>query len=88
MNTNIFKTSDLQVAVVLYAHNVPLLSLESTPESAKKIFVFQKTKDIDGLIAKFWGRNLLVEATMLFTAERELKRRLYVEIDRIGKETR
>jgi hypothetical protein len=87
-NTELFKTSDFFLAVVLYSQDIPLLCLESTSEIRRKTFVFQKTENLAGLIAKFWGQELFIEATMLLTAERALKRRLYDEFERSEKEIR
>lgn len=76
------KTSDFNLAIFLFAKDVPLLSIESTSNSKKSTFVFQETQDTKNLIDNFWLRKESIEPSKLLIAERELKRRLYSDVSR------
>ena len=77
MNENeFFESSDLALASALYCLGAKLDTVDRT-NPRRAVFVFQREKGLDALVQAFWARTLMVDAMGYFTAQRQLKQRLY-----------
>ncbi|OGK09301.1 hypothetical protein A2767_03640 [Candidatus Roizmanbacteria bacterium RIFCSPHIGHO2_01_FULL_35_10] len=74
---NNFQTFDFSLAIYLFAKGIILLGLRQIANTNRFLFVFQKSKNINSLIQEFWSGQAKIEPLKLFSAERELKKRLY-----------
>lgn len=77
MNSNLYKTTDMQLATVL-SMNFPIKDLINN--GGKGTFVFDKTDELEKLIAGFYNRELQVEPLALFNNLRVIKDRLYSQV--------
>ncbi len=74
-NKKLFKTSDLALAAVINLH-YPIKTINK--DNPKKVyFIFEKSKNLDLVIEKFWGRELKVDALLYFNSLKTLKTRIY-----------
>ncbi len=83
MNHNkYFSTQSLSLASALQALSpAKLKSVDFTQGSSKASFCFDKTQDpeFDSVVARFFSRELLIDAATYFDALRFVKSRLYEE---------
>ncbi len=75
-NENNYQTQSLALAATLICHGFPLKSaIQVNP--GKFVFVFLANKDLEQVLNKFWEKNLTVEPTAFWEAQRFLKSRIY-----------
>lgn len=70
-----FETSDLNLANCLCFFNRPIEAINW--ENNKATFLFQRDKNLDDLIQRYWRRELFVEPVAFLDCLRTLKTRLY-----------
>ncbi len=70
------KTADLALASVLVEKNYELLELERNYGN-RVSFVFERTPEIEGVLADYWGNRITVNPRIYFDAIKHLKTRIY-----------
>lgn len=70
-----FKTSDLCLGTTISLY-FPIQKVEFQ-NSGKGIFVFDKNKEIDDIINRYWNGSLLVNPVEFFQQLKVLKSRIY-----------
>ena len=70
------KSKDIYLSSVLKIHDIPLVKVE-TLNGGRCLFVFQHTKNLDEIVAKFFNKELEVEPQALFDIWRSLKALMY-----------
>ena len=76
-NQKNYKTSDLCLATVI-SLSLPLQGLERLG-SGKAYFIFEHTDELDGLLERYWKRDLTTDPQMFFQQLKLIKSRLYNE---------
>jgi len=75
MKSIYYSTSDLAISATLSLF-VPITQIDKTnPRKAQ--FIFDRTKDLDSLLDRYWKKELLVEPRIYFDNLKSLKARLY-----------
>ncbi|MFA5300809.1 MAG: DUF5659 domain-containing protein [Lutibacter sp.] len=74
---NLYKTTDMRLATVL-SLNFPIQNLINN--DGKGTFVFEKTAELEKLIAGFYNKELSVEPSILFNNLKSIKDRLYATV--------
>jgi len=74
-NENYYKTSDLSLATSLSLFS-PIESTEIV-DNKKVLFVFQKSQELDKLIAMYWRGEIRVEPQQFFSQLKVIKTRIY-----------
>lgn len=72
---NLFVSSDLALAAIISIY-FPVVVIDKQ-DPRKAFFVFKRTKKLDELVDKYWGKELLVEPRTYFDSIKALKARLY-----------
>ena len=75
--TNEYKTTDLNLAVVL-SLNFPIKELINN--NGRGTFVFENTEELNDLVKDYWNRQLSIEPQALFDALKTIKNRLYNDV--------
>lgn len=75
VNKKVFETSDLALSTTISIW-FPLQSVDKS-EPRRVVFIFERTKDLDELVDKYWRKELLVEPRLYFDQLKSLKARLY-----------
>jgi len=74
-HTEIYTSSDLALATVVSLY-FPIAHVDKTnPRKAQ--FVFNRSKDLENLINRYWKNELLVEPRHYFDQLKALKARIY-----------
>jgi len=77
----LYKTTDINIAIVLFYLGHDIDSIDKTNPS-KAIFVFKKENGLEEDIKDFWGKGLSVEPYQLLNiCSKEVKNRLYNSIE-------
>lgn len=71
-----YSTSDLALATVI-SLSYPLEVIGKTQNPHKALFVFNRSKNLNELVDKYWKKELLVEPRTYFDQLKALKNRLY-----------
>jgi hypothetical protein len=72
---NLYSTSDLALAAAINLY-YPIKAINK--DNPKKVyFIFEKSKNLNLVIEKFWGRELKVDALLYFNSLKTLKNRIY-----------
>ena len=71
---NLYSTSDLALAAVIAIY-YPIKSINK--ENPKVYFVFQKDKNFDLLVERYWHGDLRIEPKQFFSSIKILKTRIY-----------
>ena len=72
---NKYKTSDLAIATTLSLY-CPIIKIrKDNPRKAE--FLFERNPELDGLLDRYWKKELLVEPRTYFDQLKALKVRLY-----------
>ncbi len=74
-NKNNIKTSDLCLGATLSLFS-PILYIDFE-DSGKGIFIFERSKENDSLIERYWNGSLLVKPIEFFQQLKVLKSRIY-----------
>ncbi len=74
---NKYSTSSLPLASFLLCSGVPLLGVYRDKQQNKKIFVFERTNDLDNMLELYFKKLARVEPETFFFAIKSLKARLY-----------
>ena len=70
-----FSTSDLAITTALSVY-FPISSInKDNPRKAE--FIFERSKEFDDLVNRYWNRELLVEPRQYFYQLKAIKARLY-----------
>jgi len=75
-----FKTQSLSLSAALQVVSTsPLDCIEISPDDNRATFVFDRSKDpsFDEIVARFWAKQLPVDAQTYFESLRYIKSRLY-----------
>lgn len=75
-----FETTDISLANAIYYFGGVIEAIDKTTPS-RATFVFKRNKDIDALVQGFWAHSLLVDPLAYFNSLKELKTRLYQNIE-------
>jgi hypothetical protein len=75
-----FETSDISLASSIYYFTGKLEALNKTIPS-KTVFIFRRDKELDSLVQSFWSHTLTVDPLAYFGCLKELKTRLYQNIN-------
>ena len=73
-----FTTSDLALAATVSLW-YPLQSVEHKLGTTRAIFVFIASHEVDGIVEKYWKRELAVEPRQYFDQLKAIKSRLYAD---------
>ncbi len=76
--TNEFSTKDIYLATVIKQAGVPIIRVEGNGRQG--IFVFKASEKIEGLIARYFNGELLVDPKGLFETWKALKSMAYSAI--------
>ncbi len=81
MNENdYYKTTDIALATALHCYGLKLDAIDKTNPS-RASFVFERNKGLDELIQAFWSHSLKVDPLTFFNELKQVKTRLYQQID-------
>lgn len=74
-----FRTSNLALATALQAISSSKLEFIESGKNKRSYFVFDHTKDplFDKIIAKYWSKQLPIDALTYFETLKNIKSRLY-----------
>jgi len=75
INNNLYSTSDLSLAAVLCLH-YPIKAVNKKNQK-KAYFIFEKDKNFDLLLERYWHGDLKVDPQQYFNNLRILKNRIY-----------
>lgn len=75
-----YKTSDLYEAAYLVAKGLPLLSVERSPNSSRRFFMFAHSPQCKTAVMEFWNKEGLIGPQKYAEAINYLKDRLYAGI--------
>lgn len=78
-NTNVYLTSDLALASAINMH-IPMESIDRT-NPRKAIFVFKRSVDLEKIVDLFFRNEMRVTPLSYFNQLREIKARLYSEVN-------
>ena len=77
-STKEFTTTDLNCAAALIAYGFEMKRMERAPDNNRAVFVFDNTKDLQALCARYWVRKLPVDSiSKVFDAQRFLKNAIH-----------
>lgn len=77
MNNNTYKTTDMNLAVVI-SLNFPIKELLNI--AGRGVFIFDNTPELKEMIEAFYNHGLSVDPLVLFDAQKTIKNRLYSQI--------
>lgn len=77
MNNNTYKTTDMNLAVVL-SLNFPIKELQNV--AGRGVFIFDNTPELNEMINAFYNHGLSVDPLVLFDTQKTIKNRLYSQI--------
>lgn len=81
MNENdYYKTTDIALATTLYCYGSKLEAIDKTNRN-RASFIFERTKEIDELVEAFWSHSLKIDPLLFFNELKQVKTRLYQQID-------
>jgi len=81
MNENdYYKTTDITLATTLYCYGLKLEAIDRT-NFTRATFIFKRNSELDGLIQAFWSHSLKVDPLLFFNELKQIKTRLYQEIN-------
>ena len=73
---SVVKLTDIGLVSCAVINNFELLSIDRDPKQAPRAsFLFEKTKDLENLIDKYFKGDLLVDAKTLLSTLRDVKSR-------------
>jgi hypothetical protein len=72
-----YSTSSLPLASFLLCCGITLIEVYKDNHQGKKLFVFERTNDLDDLLELYFKKMARVEPEMFFFAMKSLKSRLY-----------
>lgn len=78
-NKDLYQTSDIALGSVLLSYGLKLEAVDKS--KPKAVFYFRKEKGVDQLAEGFWSHNLQVDPLLYFNSLKELKSRLYQDIN-------
>lgn len=77
MNNNLYKTTDMNLAVVI-SLNFPIKELQNV--AGRGVFVFDNSPELKTMIDGFYNHSLAVDPAVLFDAQKTIKNRLYSQV--------
>lgn len=75
MKRQCFETNDLSIATTLSLF-FPIENIDKT-NPRKALFIFDRRKELDDLIDRYWKKELLIEPRAYFDNLKALKARIY-----------
>ena len=75
LNDNLYSTSDLALAATIFLF-YPIRSINKENPS-KVYFIFEKDKNFDLIIERYWHSDLKVDPQKYFNSIKALKNRIY-----------
>ena len=77
MNNNTYKTTDMNLAVVI-SLNFPIKELQNV--AGRGVFVFDNSPELKELVDAYYNHQLTVDPLALFEAHKSIKNRLYSQV--------